>query len=44
MAVKIILDRRAKLYRELSEDEAAVRWKADFESDYCDDFDRALIT
>jgi hypothetical protein len=43
MAMTILIDRHAKLIESLGEAEGDAAWKKDFESDYCDDFDRALI-
>jgi hypothetical protein len=43
LAVKVILERHKKIFDNLGNDEAQERWKKDFEGDFCDDFDRALI-
>ena len=44
MAVSIIIDRYDTIFKNHSEQEAQDKWKYDYENDYADDFDRALIT
>jgi hypothetical protein len=44
MAVQIIKERRDTIFSEEADREvAAARWKKDYEAEYCDDIDRALI-
>ena len=44
MAVSIIIDRYNTIKQNHEAGEADEKWKYDFENDYADDFDRALIT
>ena len=43
-AIKLLTDRHRVLMEQKSEEEAAAQWKNDFEEEYADDFDRALLT
>lgn len=43
VTIKLLADRFIVMQQKMTEEEAAVKWKADFEEKYADDFDRALI-
>ena len=42
-ALQILIDRHDQIMNNFGETAGAAQWKEDFESEYCDDFDRALI-